>query len=124
MHTILLVDDEADLVETYLRLLQGSGYRCLSAYDGRSAMALAEAEPAALLITDLNMPVMDGLDLTRWFRARWPEAAIIAMTAFHTPQTEQAAYAAGANTYLQKPFSNAELINAVQSFLAGSKTLL
>jgi DNA-binding response OmpR family regulator len=111
---ILLADDETDLVETYARLLRASGYCCLSAYDGRSAMALADAEQPALLITDLNMPVMDGFELTRWFRNRWPQAPIIAITAFHTPQNEQAAIAAGANAYLRKPFGNAELIDAIR----------
>ena len=114
---ILVVDDEADLVETYLRLLRALGYSCLGAQDGLSAEAMADREQPALLLTDLNMPNLDGFELIRRFRAKWPTTPVIAMTAFHTAQTEEAVNSLGANAYLRKPFSNADLVAAIRSAL-------
>lgn len=117
---ILLVDDEVDLVETYRRLLQILGYSCTTAHDGVQAIQLAEKQKPSLVITDLTMPVMDGFELIRWLHSRWPDLPVIAMTAFHTPQTQHAAIAAGASAYLRKPFSNSELRDLIKTTLEGA----
>lgn len=118
---VLLVDDEADLAEGYQRLLQAVGYSCDTANNGRQAIELAEERKPSLVITDLTMPVMDGFELIRWLRRRWPKLPVIAMTAFHTPHAERSALSAGATIYLRKPFSNSELRELVKKTLAGAE---
>jgi len=120
---VLVVDDEADLVVTYVRLLQGLGYSSFGAHDGRQAMDLIDTEEPDLVVTDLNLPIMNGFELTSWISARRPQTIIIAITAFHTPDRERAAYVSGAQMYMQKPFSNAELVSAIQSALSGNPPL-
>lgn len=111
---ILVADDEPDLIESYVRLLRGHGYDCIAAANGKLAMELAARERPILLITDLEMPIINGFELTRWIRRTLPKARVIAMTGFHTAQGEWAARAAGAHLYLRKPFSNAELLSAIR----------
>lgn len=81
-------------------------------------MELAVREQPRLLITDLDMPSVNGFELTRWIRKTLPDTKVIAMTAFHTPQAEWSARAAGADLYLRKPFSNAELMSAIRLVLS------
>jgi CheY-like chemotaxis protein len=120
---VLVVDDEADLVVTYVRLLQGLGYSSFGAHDGCQAMDLVNTEEPDLVVTDLNMPIMNGFELTRWISARRPQTIIIAITALHTPDRERAAYTSGAKIYMQKPFSNAEFVSTIQSTLVGNPPL-
>jgi DNA-binding response OmpR family regulator len=120
---ILFVDDEADLVVTYVRLLQGLGYSSFGAHDGRQAMDLIDTEEPDVVVTDLNLPIINGFELTRWISARRPQTTIIAITAFHTPDRERTARLSGVRIYLQKPFSNAELVSAIQSALSGDPPL-
>jgi CheY-like chemotaxis protein len=120
---VLVVDDEADLVVTYVRLLQGLGYSSFGAHDGRQAMDLIDTEEPDLVVTDLNLPIMNGFELMSWISARRPQTIIIAITAFHTPDRERAAYVSGARIYMQKPFSNTKLVSAIQSALAGDPPL-
>jgi DNA-binding response OmpR family regulator len=68
MKNILIVDDETVLAETMLMILNGRGYRTRSANDGRQATDLIRKEPPDLVISDLAMPAMDGLQLLEWVR--------------------------------------------------------
>lgn len=68
MKTILVVDDEQAVVEFVGSLLEESDYRILRAYDGRSALLLAQNERPDLILSDIMMPIMDGLELCRHLR--------------------------------------------------------
>lgn len=115
---VLVADDEADLVVTYVRLLQNLGYLTFAAHDGCQAMELIDTEKPDLVVIDLNMPMMNGFELARWISARRQKTIIIAITALHTPDREQAAYVCGARIYMQKPFSNAEFVGTIQAALS------
>jgi DNA-binding NtrC family response regulator len=114
---ILIVDDEPDMVENCARILRRAGYRCLSTTDPERAVALLEAERPDLLLTDLKMPGIDGLELLR--RAREIDATlpVIVVTAFATIESAVAAIKEGAFDYLPKNFSVDQLQVAVERAL-------
>ncbi len=102
---ILVVDDEADLVTTYERLLRRQGYRVVSAGSLRAALVVIEAEPLGLVIADLRLPDGDGLDLVRAARALTSPPPVLVATALASRTARQAALAAGAAAFLAKPFA-------------------
>ncbi len=121
---ILIVDDEADMVENCRRILARAGYQCLGATAPRQALALIEAERPDLVLTDLKMPGMDGLELLRHARQADPHLPVIILTAFATIESAVAAVKEGAFEYLPKPFSADQLTVAVERALAQRRLAL
>jgi DNA-binding NtrC family response regulator len=114
---ILVVDDEPDMVETCTRLLRRAGYRILGTTDAERALALLESERPDLLLTDLKMPGIDGLELMRRARDLDPALPVIVITAFASIDSAVAAIKAGAFDYLPKTFSVDELTVVVERAL-------
>ena len=118
--TILNVDDSASVRQMVQLTLQGAGYRVLQANDGADGLAKAKANPVDMIVTDLNMPVMNGLDAARRIRALGVEAGgerfaslpIIAMTALAMNHDVENSLAAGMNDHVTKPI-DPELLMAV-----------
>lgn len=102
------------MVDTCVRLLRPLCHDCLVAYDGPEAINLIEAEQPDLVLTDLNLPTGDGLDVAKYALRKNPSTAVIVMTAYHTLVSAQVAYEAGASAYLRKPFATAELVDVVR----------
>ena len=102
---ILVVDDEADLVATYERLLRRQGYRVVSAGTRRTGLLALEAEPLSLVIADLRLPDGDGLDIIRAARALPTPLPVLVATGVASRVARQAALAAGAAAFLTKPFA-------------------
>ena len=100
---MLVVDDEANAREALVELLADEGYDADSAADGRRALeVMGQFEPHVVL-TDLKMPVLDGLGLLKQGRERHPHVAFVVMTAFGTIDTAVEAIKSGAENYLTKP---------------------
>jgi DNA-binding NtrC family response regulator len=114
---ILIVDDEPDMVENCARILGRAGYECLTAADGLRALALLEAERPDLLLTDLKMPGLDGIELLRRAHEVDPALPVIVITAFATIESAVAAVKEGAFDYLPKNFSVDHLRLAVERAL-------
>ncbi len=112
-----MVDDEIELVETYVRLLEYLGYSCEKACTSPQAFERINAAQPALVLTDVRLNPGDGFEILRHLRAKWPKTPFIVMTAYHNEETAKAASEAGAKAYLRKPFSNAELASAVRTAL-------
>ncbi|MGH7475348.1 MAG: sigma-54-dependent transcriptional regulator [Longimicrobiales bacterium] len=111
---ILLVDDETSILNTLQILLRGEGYEIAIAQSGREALErLQELEPD-IVLTDVRMPGVTGLDLLAAVRQRDPEVPVILMTAQASLQSAVQAVNHGAFYYLQKPFSNADLVALCQ----------
>jgi DNA-binding response OmpR family regulator len=106
---LLIVDDERDLVDAYVRLLERAGHRCVGAFDAREAIELIDSDPPDLVLTDLSLPDSNGLEVIRHARAKSPLVPIIVMSGHNTQGMNEAALAAGANLCLLKPVSIAEL---------------
>ena len=106
---ILIVDDERDLVDAYVRLLERAGHRCVGAFGAHEAIELIDAETPDLVLTDLSLPDSNGLEVIRHLRAKSAVVPIIVMSGHNTQGMNEAARAAGANLCLLKPVSIAEL---------------
>jgi DNA-binding NtrC family response regulator len=102
---ILIVDDEPDMVANCRRILERAGYECLAADNGVRGLEVLEARRPDLLITDLKMPGLDGMELMRRAKAIDAELPIIVVTGFATIESAVAAVKEGAFDYLPKTFS-------------------
>ena len=100
----LIVDDEPRLRQVLMHLMRGDGFTCLEATNGEEALALLERHPVDLVLSDLRMPRMDGLELLRQTRARWPDVAVVMITAVADVDVAVSCLAIGAMDYLTKPF--------------------
>jgi DNA-binding NtrC family response regulator len=115
--TVLIVDDEPDMVENCARILRRAGYHCLTATDPHRALALLESDSPDLLLTDLKMPGLDGMELLRRAHELDPSLPVIVITAFATIESAVAAVKEGAFDYLPKTFSLDQLQVAVERAL-------
>jgi DNA-binding NtrC family response regulator len=107
---ILVVDDERLIRETLDARLGDEGHEVRTAAGPFEALELLEAEDFDVIVTDLRMPSMDGLELQRRVRQRWPDTAFVFMTAFGTIATAVEAMREGAVEYLTKPLNTEELV--------------
>ncbi len=114
---VLIVDDEPDMVENCARILGRAGHTCLTATDGRQGLAILESERPDLLLTDLKMPGMDGMELLRHARELDRTLPVIVITAFATIESAVTAIKEGAFDYLPKNFSVDQLRVAVERAL-------
>ncbi len=106
---ILIVDDEIPILEMVSQYIHLLGYEASSAKSGQEALSLLKQEPFTILLTDIKMPDMDGLELMKTVKEEFPDLHIIAMTGHGTSYTFTDVVAAGATDYLNKPFSLDEL---------------
>jgi CheY-like chemotaxis protein len=106
---ILVIEDEADLLTTYERLLRRMSFDVLTAARGHEGLGVLAANRVALVIADLKLPDMDGIELVRALRAGPNAPAVIVVSGFTAPAWRRAAMEAGAAGYLAKPFSLAAL---------------
>jgi two-component system alkaline phosphatase synthesis response regulator PhoP len=118
---ILVVDDDKKIVELVQLYLEKDGYQVLVAYDGLQALELARQKRPDLVVLDLLLPGLDGLDVCRILRAE-SKVPIIMLTAKTTEQDRLAGLELGADDYVTKPFSPRELMARVRAVLrrAGS----
>jgi DNA-binding response OmpR family regulator len=120
---ILLVEDEINIASFIERGLQEAGYETLTAYDGADGWELVCKERFQLLILDIIMPRMNGLELCRRYRETYGYASpVIMLTALGTTEDIVKGLEAGADDYLVKPFRFAELQARMQALLRRAKT--
>jgi|GEM_PF-1722556 len=114
---ILVVDDQYPVRMLIQRALAKAGYAVDAASGGREAIKKLSQKPYALIITDLVMPDMSGLDMLRTVKEHTPETEVILVTAHGTLESAITALRHGAHDYLSKPFEIKELLNSVQRTL-------
>lgn len=105
MHTVLLVEDNADNQAIYRMILEHSGFTVLQAWDGEAGVRMAREHRPDLILMDVSIPRMDGLEATRVLKAD-PDTApipVVALTAHAMPEDRQRAFDAGCESYLSKP---------------------
>ncbi len=119
MTTVLVVDDEPIVREVVVRYLKRDGYETLEAGDGDEARALLEREQPDLVVLDVMLPGMDGLELCRWIRSR-SALPVILLTARGEEADRIVGLELGADDYVTKPFSPRELAARVRSVLRRS----
>ena len=113
---ILVVDDDRKIVELVRLYLEKDGYRVLVAYDGLEALELARRKRPDLIVLDLLLPELDGLDVCRILQAE-SEVPIIMLTAKTTEEDKLVGLELGADDYVTKPFSPRELVARVRTVL-------
>jgi two-component system chemotaxis response regulator CheY len=119
MKTILAVDDSATMREMVAFVLESAGYRVIEAEDGARALEKATATPFDLVITDQNMPNMDGLTLVRSLRELrdYRTVPVLLLTTESSDAMKAQGRAAGATGWLVKPFDPATLLEVVRKVL-------
>lgn len=116
--TVLVVEDNDDLLRMLSKLL-ASDYHVLTAYNGKEALEIVDNEPVDIIVTDIMMPVMDGVEMTRRLREdkRYENCPILMLTAKRDDEDRAAAYRVGANAYITKPFNTSVLLARIQNLL-------
>jgi DNA-binding response OmpR family regulator len=116
MKKILVVDDEKKIVEIIKAYLEKDGYQVVSAYDGKTALELARRQPPDLIILDLMLPEVSGLDVCRSLRKE-SEIPIVMLTARDEVTDKIVGLEMGADDYVTKPFDPKELLARVKAVL-------
>ena len=116
MHSILAVDDSASMRQMVSFTLKSAGYNVVEAVDGQDAFEKASGRDFDLVLTDQNMPRMDGISLTKKLRdhPKCKTTPILILTTESSDQMKQAGRTAGATGWLVKPFDPAKLLEVIK----------
>jgi two-component system chemotaxis response regulator CheY len=116
MHSILAVDDSASMRQMVAFTLKGAGYNVIEAADGQEALDKARGETVDLVLTDQNMPRMDGITLVQNLRgmATYAATPILILTTESSDEMKAKGKAAGATGWLVKPFDPGKLLDVVR----------
>ena len=122
--TIMVVDDNPDIITIVKTILEGKGYKVLSAYSGPELLTCLEGQKPDLIVLDIMMPQMDGLEvLTRLKGA--PDTSsipVILLTAKVQYEDVLGGYKLGADYYITKPFTSTQLVNGINLLLGEGKS--
>lgn len=114
---ILIVDDEKRIRDLIVFRLESKGFEILDANCGTDALAQVDAHQPDLMVLDVMMPDMTGLDVCRQIRAKGISVKIVMLSAKVQKQDEEAGLAAGADLYMTKPFRAKQLIQKIEEVL-------
>ena len=112
---ILVVDDEPDMVDNCVRILRRAGHRCLTATDPHRALTLLESERPDLLLTDLKMPGLGGLQVIHTIKRDHPGVAVVLLTGHGSAQDAADGLRLGAFDYLMKPVAIGDLVRILHA---------
>src|SRR5919107_4568781 len=117
MAKLLIVDDEQGMRQLLSLVFGRAGHSVRAAESGRRAVEMLRTEPADVIVSDVKMPDMSGIEMLRAVREFLPDAAVVMMTAFATVETAREAFKLGADDFIQKPFDVDELKLIVEKAL-------
>lgn len=120
---ILLIDDEKDMVQIMRKKIQAAGYEVSVAYNGKDALEITEHEHPHLILTDVVMPVMDGLAFYHELKKRQDMSHIPVIVASAHGGTEETFRSLGVKDFLTKPFDSQVLLNTVNQFFHQTKAV-
>jgi two-component system cell cycle response regulator DivK len=123
-HNILYIEDNALNMRLVRKLLHSFGYNMIEAYDGVSGLEMVEVECPDLILVDVNLPDIDGLEITRRIRmnSQCTHIPIVALTANAMHGDRERCLDAGCDGYIAKPVTRLELKNVIQHFLTNKVT--
>jgi len=122
-YTILVVDDEELIRRFIVTFLSQLGYSSVTALDGADALDKMKGHKIDAVITDIKMPKMDGIILTKEISARYPGVPVMVMTAFDEEYSAGTAISLGAREFIKKPFSPDELAIRLNKMIGDSETV-
>lgn len=114
MKKVLVIDDEAIVRTSCQRTLTPEGYDVRLATSGREGIEFMEKEDFSLVLLDLKMPDMDGIEVLNKINATWPETKVVMVTGYSTVDTAVQALRLGAYNFIEKPFTPDSLLAAVK----------
>ena len=121
---ILIVDDEEVVRLSHLRSLEGSECQTRAAEDGRQAIQVMEQDPADVILLDLRMPGLDGMDVLKTIKQRWPDSEVVVITGYPCIDTAKQAVRLGAFNYLTKPLGPDEVMKAANDAMTQKRWAL
>jgi two-component system response regulator ResD len=121
---VLVVDDDATLAEVVIGYLERAGHETRQIGDGRQALHEALTHPPDLMVLDVMLPGIDGIEICRQVRAQQPHLAILMLTALGEAEDRIAGLEVGADDYVTKPFSPRELVLRIDALLRRSGTVV
>jgi DNA-binding response OmpR family regulator len=124
MTTLVLIDDDASLVTALTLALEDAGYEVVAARDGREGLRSIDQAGPRLVITDVNMPGLDGFSLCRAVRAKGNRVPIIVLTSRDNEVDEALSLELGADDFVSKPFSTRVLLARIAALLRREEALL
>ena len=110
--SILIVDDEEVVRRSHLRSLARTGCETRAAEDGEEAIRVMEEHPYDVILLDLRMPDLDGMDVLKIIKQRWPESEVVVITGYPTIESAKEAVRLGAQNYLAKPVGPDDVVKA------------
>jgi len=110
--SILIVDDEEVVRRSHLRSLAGTGCHAEAAGDGQEALHVMEQHPFDVVLLDLRMPGLDGLDVLKAIKTRWPDSEVVVITGYPTIESAKEAVRLGAQNYIAKPVGPEDVVKA------------
>ncbi|MFI3196874.1 MAG: response regulator [Methylococcaceae bacterium] len=110
---ILLIDDEPDLLELIKEILEREGYQIFCASNGAAGILLNEQENPDLIVLDLRMPDMDGIETLQHIRKTDDQVIVVILTGYGCPDTIRDAVDLNVSEYLSKPFENKQLVSVI-----------
>lgn len=119
---VLIVEDNELNTKLFRDLIEAHGYRTLHTHDGMEVIPLCRHHKPDLIVMDIQLPEVSGLDVTKWLKAdhELKSIPVIAVTAFAMKGDEEKIRAGGCDEYLSKPIAIQKFISVVQSFLEAS----
>ena len=117
MIKILIIEDEYNIRKLFSKYLSNQGYETIEAEDGQKAVQIFEKEHIDLIITDVMMPIMDGITLTNKIRISHPELPILMLTALDSFEDKEKGFISGADDYMVKPIDLNEMLLRIKALL-------
>ncbi len=114
---LLIVDDNEGVRHLVTRWLERAGFRVTQAKDGAEAMEMIRREPPDVVLADIRMPRINGLELARMIKRDFPSVKVVLMTAYSSPQTIAQAKREGVDDYLEKPFTQDQVEKTARAVL-------
>ncbi|HET6273365.1 MAG TPA: response regulator [Bacteroidota bacterium] len=115
MSKVLVIDDDEMLLSLMQNILQGEGYTILSTADGPRGIAIYKEERPDVVLLDLGLPSMNGLEVLRRIRSFDDKAKVIVVTGYGSAESVEVAYRSGAWDFVQKPFNNADVLKLIKT---------
>lgn len=122
--SILIVDDEEVVRHSHLRSLAETGCYTETAEDGSNAIRVLEQRPFDVVLLDLRMPGLDGMDVLKTIKQRWPECEVVVITGYPTIETAKEAVRLGAHNYIAKPVGPDDVIKATSEAMTQKRWAL
>lgn len=122
--SILIVDDEEIVRRSHLRSLESTGCHAQVAEDGSEALRVMEEHPFDVILLDLRMPGLDGMDVLQTIKERWPDSEVVVITGYPTIESAKKAVQLGAQNYITKPVGPEDLVKAANDAMTHKRWAL